>query len=203
MTTMPDPYERITFRGKTVNRRTAAMLSVMEQRLGYELTLVQGSYNAGGVAASAGTHDGGGAVDLAPFDWRNKCHVGREVGFDIWHRLPSQGPWSEHNHGIAAGDREASSGAKVQETEYNEGLDGLADHAHDPFPFHPSRPPVFDYAAWWRDQQAAGRDDILRSQIKGWRAKRKKIAERISALRSRRAMLKAKIKHAQTQMKEN
>jgi hypothetical protein len=127
MTTMPDPYERITFRGKTVNRRTAAMLSVMEQRLGYELTLVQGSYNAGGVAASAGTHDGGGAVDLAPFDWRNKCHVGREVGFDIWHRLPSQGPWSEHNHGIAAGDREASSGAKVQETEYNEGLDGLAD----------------------------------------------------------------------------
>jgi hypothetical protein len=203
MTTMPNPDELIQFRGATVDRRTAAALTVMENRLGYELTVVQG-HNPGGVDASAGTHDGLGTVDLAPFDWRNKVKVGREVGFDIWHRLPSEGPWAEHNHAVLHGKGHGLSPAAQRQTEsYDRHRNGLANDAFDPFPVHPDRPPVFDYAAWWHDQQDKKHDDILRARVRTWRAERKRLAEKISAIRARRAMLKAKIAAAQDKIKKN
>src|SRR5690606_37754794 len=55
---------RTTFSGRTVNERTRDMLAAAEEILGFDIVVTQGSYNAGGVAASAGTHDGGGAVDI-------------------------------------------------------------------------------------------------------------------------------------------
>jgi len=201
MPEMPDPYELIQWRGgpEKVDRRTAAMLTVMEEKLGYELSVVQGFDPLGGVSASAGTH-GHGAVDLAPFDWRNKVAVGRKVGFDIWHRMPNEGPWAEHEHGIDHGNKRLTGPAQRQTVQYDNKTNGLANFGPDTFFFHPDRPPVFNYAAWWKDQQAAKRDDIARANVKKWRATRKRLAERISTLRARRAMLKAKIAAAQKQL---
>lgn len=148
------PYERVVVQGHTLNNRTVAMLTEMEARLGYDLTVLQGSYNAGGVSASSGTHDGGGAVDLAPFDWANKVRVGRRVGFAIWHRTPIPDVWPEHCHGIAIGDREMSDAAASQVVQYQAHTDGLAGHSRDDFPFHPNGR-EFDYAAWRKRRHQA------------------------------------------------
>jgi hypothetical protein len=200
MTTMPDPTEIITFRGKRLDRRTAALLTVCEEELGYQLTVVQG-YNPGGVNASAGTHDGIGVVDLAPFDWRNKVKVTRKHGLDSWHRLPSEGPWPEHCHGVIHGHPQDVAPSAVRQTQsYDRHDNGLANDAHDPFPYHPERPPIFNYAAWWQAQQASGRDDILKANVKKWRSARKRLAEQISALRARRALLKKKIDAANKEL---
>lgn len=143
---MTDAYTRVTFRGKTVNKRTAAALLEAEHRLGYELTILQGSYNSG-VGASAGTHDGGGAVDLAPWDWEKKVTALRRIGFAAWHRPALSGVWGEHIHAGLKGDQEAASGLVNQFSYYDQGLSGLADHARDPFQPHPSK--TFRYW-WWR-----------------------------------------------------
>ncbi|MGH3498430.1 MAG: hypothetical protein ACRDP1_13295, partial [Nocardioidaceae bacterium] len=130
----------------TVNVRTEMMLHAAEKRLGYQLTVIQGSYNAGGVSASAGTHDGGGAVDLAPYDWANKVRAMRSIGFAAWHRPAIPGLWGEHIHCIAIGDIDLSPAAAQQVHDYFNGLDGLAGEAHDnewrpnPIPIYPVHP---------------------------------------------------------------
>lgn len=139
---MTEAYERVMFRGKQSDRMTAQALTQMEERLGYELTIVQGSYNAG-VGASAGTHDGGGAVDLLPYDWENKVRIGREIGFAMWHRSPFEGPWVEHVHGILIGNAKMSSGARSQVEAYRVGLNGLATRRSDTFNWRPN--PVQPY----------------------------------------------------------
>lgn len=128
--------KRVVVQGKTLNRRTEKMLNRAQARLGLKFDIMQGSYNAGGVSASAGTHDGGGAVDIRVIPDRNNDVIRalREVGFAAWHRLPSQGPWVEHNHAIAIGDPEMSSGAHTQVVEYYAGQNGLANHAADDGP---------------------------------------------------------------------
>lgn len=140
-----DAYKRVKFRGYTFNKRTAAALLECEHRLGYELTVLQGSYT-GSVSASAGTHDGGGAVDLVPFDWTRKVTVMRRVGFAAWHRPAMSGQWSEHVHAGLKGDLQAAPALVDQFRYYDQYLSGLADHAPDPFLPHPST--VFRYWLW-------------------------------------------------------
>ena len=178
MSKMPDPLDHVTFRGKTMDRKTAAALAVLEQRLGYELTVVQGCYNAGGVSASAGTHDRGGVVDLAPYDGVRKMRKARELGFDAWVRLPSEGPWSEHVHMVLHGHQDLSPAAYAQTVDYDRGLNGLASHSPDRYPYRPKRED-FSFAAWWRD-------DLLRQRITG-------LTARIKALREKRSAARAKI----------
>jgi hypothetical protein len=126
---------RLWYRGKLLNTRTIAMLEAAEERLGYSLHVMQGSYNRGGVSASAGTHDGGGALDVSATSNQSKVvRALREVGFAAWHRLPSQGPWGEHIHAIAIGDPDLSSGARTQVREYYAGQNGLANHRRDDGP---------------------------------------------------------------------
>lgn len=126
---------RTTMDGKVVNVRTAQMLRRAQARLGENLHVIQGSYNAGGVSASAGTHDGGGAVDLSPTNNPDRVVKAlREVGFAAWHRRASQGPWNDHIHAIALDDPELSSGAAAQVTEYINGYDGLAGNGLDDGP---------------------------------------------------------------------
>ncbi|NUO57301.1 MAG: hypothetical protein HOV78_11595 [Hamadaea sp.] len=135
------PYDRTTYGGKPVDWLTRAALEDVSTEL-YgapdQLTILQGSYNAGGVAASAGTHDGGGAVDLAPYDADRKVLVLREHGFAAWHRaeLWKDGVrvWGEHIHAELIGDRMASAGAKAQWAEYLKGENGLANHGPDDGP---------------------------------------------------------------------
>lgn len=137
-------YERVTWRGRTFSRRTVAMLEAVEEKVG-PLTIFQGSYNSGGVSASAGTHDGGGAVDA----W---CSQGgealeramRAVGFAAWFRPAITDLWGNHVHGIAIGDRDLSIGARAQVIDYYGNRDGLKGHAHDPS-WKPTPIPVFDY----------------------------------------------------------
>lgn len=145
--------KRVYKDGKLLNQRTVDMLACAEARLGYEFDLLQGSYNAGGVSASAGTHDGGGAVDLIATDWANKERVLREVGFAAWHReelwRDGKRVWGEHVHAIAIGDPELSDGAETQVHEYYAGQDGLAGHGRDegprldPIPVWPIHFPAF------------------------------------------------------------
>lgn len=126
---------RVTYRGKKMNTRTRDMLLAAENILGYQLNVIQGSYNSG-VGASAGTHDGGGALDV----WgKGGSHVStevaalRKVGFAAWGRTPSQGNWGYHIHAIAIGDAELSRGARNQVTSYKNGRNGLASNGKDTF----------------------------------------------------------------------
>lgn len=132
---MTDAHARVAFRGRTVDAATKAALEQMETILGYELTVVQGSFNTG-VSASAGTHNMGRVVDLAPYDWKRKVAAARKVGFAAWHRLPSQGPWGEHIHMcLILNDFDNRDGiaplAYSQITDYIHGRNGLASHGSD------------------------------------------------------------------------
>jgi len=154
------PYARTTYDGHTVNRRGAAFLDTLADNLGYKdgMTVFQGMYNPGGVGASGGTHDGGGAVDLSPFDWEAKVRAARALGAAAWHRerlFDANGNliWNEHIHMVIAGDRQMSPEARNQIEDYNNHLDGLAGMRHDDFPFHPDLTPVFSYADYVRKQR--------------------------------------------------
>lgn len=126
---------RVTFRGKRLNTRTRDMILAAEKLLGYQLTIIQGSYNSG-VSASAGTHDGGGAVDVwgkSLSDAVVVTNVLRRVGFAAWLRTPAQGNWGYHIHAIAVGDAELSSGARSQVVDYHNNRNGLANNGKDTF----------------------------------------------------------------------
>lgn len=137
---MTDWSDRTTYQGKAVNAGTKALMRaanalVRSSHFGGEtsdITMVQGGYNAGGVAASAGTHDGGGAFDLTPFNIKNRIKVFRLLGVAIWDRPTISGLWAHHLHGIVAGDGTASAAAKAQVSEYLAGGDGLRGTAPDP-----------------------------------------------------------------------
>jgi hypothetical protein len=122
---------------------THQALLLAEKRLGYPLTITQGSYNAGGVSASAGTHDGGGVIDLAPYDWERKVRVLRSIGFAAWHRTAIPGLWPEHIHAVLIGNAKLSPAAASQVDDYHKHLDGLARHQPDntwhPDPIRPYR----------------------------------------------------------------
>lgn len=138
---------RTSFRGVTLNLRTIEMIEAAEEILGFKLRLTQGSYNKGGVTASAGTHDGGGVVDVSlkdaktgelfPEVRRNRIRDAmRQVGFAAWIRNPSQSnpPWPWHCHAVAVGDKELSSGAAQQVVAYHNGKNGLASNGKDDGP---------------------------------------------------------------------
>jgi hypothetical protein len=130
---VPKPYDRTTYGGKTVDHLTRAALEATARRLGYDdgLTITQGSYNAGGVAASAGTHDGGGVVDLTDFEHGRKVRELRRTGFAAWYRPAIAGLWPAHIHAVLIGNAKLSSGAKHQVGEYLAGRNGLANRGPD------------------------------------------------------------------------
>jgi hypothetical protein len=143
----PEDYTRIQIGFATLNARTLAMLDQAQTLYsagGGIMTLrraiMQGGYNPGGVAASFGTHDGGGALDLSvrsPEDRRiltgeiePLLRALRVAGFAAWLRdTDSLYPGSPiHIHAIAIGDDELSPAARGQidgEFGYLRGYDGL------------------------------------------------------------------------------
>jgi LysM repeat protein len=163
--TVPEPvhnYTKVTRDGCTLNKRTADMLDLAQKLvLGVPVPfdVMQGSYNAGGVSASAGTHDGGGAADLSVINdnltttQRNAMlRALREAGFAAWLRTPAEG-FVYHIHAIAIGDRELSSGARAQVTDYFNGKNALANHGPDTAPASVGRPLAtwgykYKYATW-------------------------------------------------------
>lgn len=127
-------YSLTTYDGRTVDGLTRAALEDVAHRLGYDLTLAQGSYNAGGVTASAGTHDGGGAVDLAPYDHERKVLELRRAGFAAWYRPALPDVWGPHIHAVLIGNRKLSAGARAQVADYLAGRNGLANDGPDDGP---------------------------------------------------------------------
>jgi len=141
---MTDPLARPLWRGRTnVDAITAAAIEKAEEIGGHEFVVTQGSYQ-NSVSASAGTHDGGGAVDLR---WCG--HVGcilalRKAGFAAWHRNPSQGPWPDHTHAVLIGHPKLAPSAARQVDSYRAGRNGLANNGADDGP-RISPIPVFTF----------------------------------------------------------
>ena len=133
------PEARIVWRGKQFNKRTVAMIEAAEKLYKSKFAILQGSYNKGGVTESAGTHDGGGAVDIdvaskSPAQRQAVVKAMRQVGFAAWLRTPAQGDWPFHVHAIAVGDKDLSRGAAHQGAEYRRGRNGLANRGKDDGP---------------------------------------------------------------------
>lgn len=131
---------KTTWRGVTLDQRTADMMDEVAALSGsIYVQPSQGSYS-GGVSASAGTHDGGGAIDimnLTPEEYDRLVPIMRRVGFGAWHRRPDQSNWPHHVHGIAVqpggkyDQGVLSSGAHSQVIDYYDGLNGLAGRGRD------------------------------------------------------------------------
>jgi hypothetical protein len=110
-------------KAKYVTRRHYAKIKLAEKQLGYPLTIVQGSYHKG-VEASKGTHDGGGCLDLAPFEWERKSRIFRKLGDAAWHRIKND-DWNEHVHTVDLGCTNLQWLAKDQTRDYRNGDNGL------------------------------------------------------------------------------
>lgn len=125
--------------GFVVNTRTRSMLAEAGRLLGRPLVLDQGSYNPGGDPTSAGTHDGGGVVDVSVKGMNAATRVAtaralRRVGFAAWVRSPRQGDWPWHIHAAAISDTDLSGQAQHQTGDYYLGQNGLADRGPDDGP---------------------------------------------------------------------
>jgi hypothetical protein len=108
------------------------------------LTIAQGCYKTGnGAAASAGTHDGAGVVDIRTRNITHQQAVDlvvelRRRGLISWFRAPEYG-WTktgEHIHGVyrALRNQGMAPGAQRQLDSYDKGKNGLANNGKDPHP---------------------------------------------------------------------
>ncbi|MER5635355.1 peptidoglycan-binding domain-containing protein [Kitasatospora sp. NPDC002227] len=133
------PGAKLQRDGYTVDTRTQNMLAEAQRLLGFNLTLSQGSYNPGGDPTSAGTHDGGGVVDISVDGMSSTTRTAvakalRQVGFAAWVRNPTQGDWPWHIHAAAINDTDLSTQAQNQTGDYYLGFNGLANHGADDGP---------------------------------------------------------------------
>ena len=131
----PEDYTIVDFGDARLNQRTISMLDhateIYHARGGllafdFREAIVQGSYNPGAVAASFGTHDAGGAVDLSVRERGTYRILQDEIllmlralriaGFAAWLRAPGElYPDSPiHIHAIAIGDAQLSPAARDQ-----------------------------------------------------------------------------------------
>ncbi|MEZ6187490.1 MAG: peptidoglycan-binding protein [Planctomycetota bacterium] len=136
-------YGRVRLGGVTVNLRTRELLEratwIMRNKYGergFAFSFSQGSYSSS-VAASGGTHSGGGAVDIRTVG-RSRTTVDRmvlalrEAGFAAWSRGRGFDSFAPHIHAIALNDAQASGSARVQMSDYRRGRNGLANKGLDP-----------------------------------------------------------------------
>ncbi|MET0816660.1 MAG: peptidoglycan-binding domain-containing protein [Solirubrobacteraceae bacterium] len=122
-----------------INRRTNRMKIAAAKLLrDCKWVVSQGSYNPGGVSQSAGTHDGGGAMDVSVTSGcgtrPNAVRALRTVGFAAWYRPTIPGLWDKHIHAIAVNDTDLAAGAADQVSEYYRGFDGLSGDGRDTGP---------------------------------------------------------------------
>lgn len=167
----PHPYDLTTHDGKVVDWLTKAALMKAERLLGYPLSITQGSYNAGKVAASSGTHDRGGVVDLKAWDWQSKVRVLRQAGFVAWLRRADEGNWPDHIHAVLMDNGRLAPAAERQVHSFYAGRNGLKNNAPDPHPW-PVRGFVWPYggvvglARWQRDQLRGRRRREFMAQLR-------------------------------------
>ncbi|WP_294981668.1 hypothetical protein [uncultured Microbacterium sp.] len=133
---------RVRWRGAIVTRRTRAMLQAVEDIVGFQVLIGQGSYNAGGVKASGSTHDRE-AIDIRIRTYDASGRLVRltkkqrvalvvalkQVGFACWHR-PQSDLWGEHIHALPIGG-DLSPAAAAQVIAFDRGRDGLTGNRAD------------------------------------------------------------------------
>jgi peptidoglycan hydrolase-like protein with peptidoglycan-binding domain len=143
-----------TYGGRRVNTRTRNMLAAADAMLSWSLVLSQGSYTSAN-PSSAGTHDGGGVVDISVTSmtttqrWET-IRALRTVGFAAWLRNPSQGDWPYHIHAAAVSDPDLAQAARNQIHDYYFGRNGLANHAAD------DTPTAYRVAFTWWEKYSRG-----------------------------------------------
>lgn len=133
------PGSRTTYQGFPFNTRTVAMLREAERLSQVPIVVEQGSYSPGEDPTSAGTHDGGGAVDIDAEELSTAQRTAlltalRRVGFAAWLRNPNQADWPWHIHGIAVNDTDLSRPAQKQVGQYYQGRNGLVGNGPDDGP---------------------------------------------------------------------
>lgn len=143
---MPKVAQSVEFRGFKFDLRTVDMILWAEKKAGFKFKIAQGSYSTS-VAASAGTHDGGGAADfsvrLMTAKKREKMlNALKDAGFAAWYRTKADG-FDPHVHAVAIGCPDLAPIAKRQVTDYDKCLNGLSGHAADPS-YRPSPKVKFD-----------------------------------------------------------
>lgn len=154
VTNVISPGTRVSVGAFVINTRTQSMLTEAKRLLGRDLQLDQGSYNPGGDPTSAGTHDGGGVVDISVQGMTSTTRTTvvralRRTGFAAWVRSPQQGDWPWHIHAVAISDTDLSSQAQHQVGDYYLGLNGLTGRGPDDGPRVTIRT--------WEEYQAARR----------------------------------------------
>lgn len=141
-------YDKVIYKGVTVDRKTKRALEWVEENSGVEIQLSQGSYNPGGVSASGTTHNGGGAVDIRTsiLTERQRKRLVRFLklaGFAAWYRGPGSG-FAPHIHAIQVGNTKASASAKWQVNEFDAHRSGLSTGGYDRT-FRPDPPVKFNF----------------------------------------------------------
>lgn len=179
----PEDYTREFIGYAELNARTLAMLdhatrlyralTTANPTWDFRSAITQGGYTGGTLAASFGTHDGGGAVDLSvrsAVDWGIlydeiplMIDALRVAGFAAWLRSPDQLYAGSviHIHAIAVGDVELSEAARAQidgEFGYLRGYNGLPPDWGGPAPDEHGGPIICRWMV------AAGFDDLRTDQ---------------------------------------
>lgn len=128
----------VWWRGVKLDSRTAAMMAEVARLTPNmpTITPTQGSYNTS-VDASAGTHAGGGAIDISVRNLSNSEEIElirllRTVGFAAYIRPYIARLWPKHIHAIAIGCPDLSRAAANQVDDYKAGRNGLANNGPDP-----------------------------------------------------------------------
>lgn len=172
-----DPYEKVVVDGKVLDALTVGAIARAESILGRKIPIVQGSYNAGGVVASAGTHDAGGVFDTSALDHDEVVTALRAVGFAAWYRPAIPNLWRAHVHAVLIGHGRLAPSAARQVQAYLGRRDGLVSNRVDADP---------------------GWTNTARYTVQSFRAdvERGKIDARVAKKRGRIAELRAQIKRA-------
>src|SRR5690606_15237895 len=119
------------------------------EKSGVRPTIVQGAYmGSSGAAASAGTHERSGCLDLRTWDLtedqRTKwMRAARSIGWAAWYRTSAQG-FDPHMHVLLLGEPDMHPDARDQEAQYRAGLNGLASRGRDDF-WRPNPIPTYSY----------------------------------------------------------
>lgn len=119
---------RVKVQGFTTDKTTARALAEAQRLYGAKVRIVQGSYHKG-VGASAGTHDGGGVLDLS-VRGLSRSNINRlvrslrTVGLWAWYRDESSG-FSPHIHLVRVGCTDLAPIARNQIAAARLGFNGL------------------------------------------------------------------------------
>lgn len=139
--TTVDKYAKATWRGVVVCKHSAVKYDAWAKAVGNDILLKPlpgcGSYQTT-TAASAGTHAGGGAIDIDTrgytMEQRDRIErTGRQAGLQIaWERNAISGLWTWHVHAIDPDCPTLSKAAVSQVVEFGKGGDGLVGDKPDP-----------------------------------------------------------------------